>query len=312
MKELYSVLGVPRGASVAEIKKAYRKLAKANHPDTHAGDAAALARFKDVSAAYTILSDANERARYDRGEIDADGQPKAPPGYGNAGGGGGSGRGFGGGQAGAANFDFGGDPGDIFSELFGRARGGGFGGDPRMRTPMQKGSDIAYRLSVPFEEAAVLKPQRITLQNGRTLDLKLTPGFESGKQVRMSGQGEVGPGGAGDALVTIDIAPHSFFSRDGDDIRLDLPVTLKEAVLGARVRVPTPDGPVMLGIPSGATSGRTLRLRGRGFSKADGSRGDLLATLMVDLPADDEELRAFVERWDSDSGRNPRSGLGVD
>ncbi|UAJ09652.1 DnaJ C-terminal domain-containing protein [Glacieibacterium megasporae] len=314
-KDLYSTLGVARGASAADIKKAYRKLAKANHPDTHAGDAAALARFKDVSAAYTILSDTGERAKYDRGEIDADGQPKAPPGYGGFGGG--SGGGFGGGDGfgpqpgGGTRFDFGGDPGDIFSELFGRS-GGPFGSDPRMRAAPVKGADVSYRLNVPFEDAALLKPQRIALKNGKTLDLKLTPGLESGKQVRMAGQGDPGPGGAGDALVTIDIMPHRFFTRDGADIRLDLPVRLGEAVLGAKVRVPTPEGPVMLGVPAGTTSGRTLRLRGRGFSKADGSRGDLLATLMVDLPADDAELRSFAERWEGDATRNPRSALGID
>jgi DnaJ-class molecular chaperone len=171
---------------------------------------------------------------------------------------------------------------------------------------------VSYRLNVPFEEAAVLKPQRIALRNGKTLDLKLSPGLESGKQVRMGGQGDAGPGGAGDALVTIEIAPHRFFTRDGDDIRIDLPVRLGEAVLGAKVRVPTPDGAVMLGVPAGATSGRTLRLRGRGFTKADGSRGDLLATLMIDLPADDAALRSFVEKWDGDATLNPRSAFGVD
>ena len=188
MKELYSVLGVARGASAADIKKAYRKLAKANHPDQHADDPKALERFKEVSAAYTILSDETERGRYDRGEIDADGQPKAPPGFGGGGGGFGGG-GFSGARPGgnSTNFDFGGDPSDLFSELFGR--GGGFGnGGARPRPPM-RGSDVSYRLSVPFEDAATLKPQRISLKNGKTLDLKLPPGFENGRQVRLGGQG---------------------------------------------------------------------------------------------------------------------------
>ncbi len=314
-KDLYSTLGVARGASAADIKKAYRKLAKANHPDTHAGDAAALARFKDVSAAYTILSDEEQRGRYDRGEIDADGQPKAPPGFGGGNGGFNPGPGgFAGfGQGGGSRFEFGGDPADLFSELFGgRAGGSPFGSDPRMRAAPPRGSDVAYRLTVPFEDAAVLKPQRISLQNGRTLDLKLPAGFESGRQVRMAGQGEAGPGGAGDALVTLEIAGHRFMRRDGDDIRLDLPVRLGEAVLGAKVKVPTPDGPVMVAVPAGSTSGKTLRLRGRGFTRADGSRGDLLATVEVDLPHDDAELRAFAERWTGDATRNPRSVLGVD
>lgn len=315
-KDLYSTLGVARGASAADIKKAYRKLAKANHPDTHAGDAAALARFKDVSAAYTLLADDDSRGKYDRGEIDADGQPKAPPGFGGGGGfnpGPGGFSGFGGGQPGGTTRDFGGDPSDLFSELFGgRAGGSPFGQDPRMRSAPPKGADVAYRLNVPFEDAALLKAQRISLQNGKTLDLKLPAGFETGRQVRMGGQGEPGPGGAGDALVTLEIAPHRFMRRDGADIRLDLPVRLGEAVLGAKVKVPTPDGPVMLGVPAGSTSGRVLRLRGRGFTRADATRGDLLATLVVDLPPDDAELRAFVERWTSDATRNPRSVLGVD
>ena len=311
MKELYSVLGVARGASAADIKKAYRKLAKANHPDQHADDPKALERFKEVSAAYTILSDDTERGRYDRGEIDADGQPKAPPGFGGGGFGSGGFSGFNPGSrpgAASSSFEFGGDPGDLFSELFGR--GGGFGNGATR--PPARGGDVSYRLSVPFEDAATLKTQRITLRNGKTLDLKLTPGFESGKQVRLGGQGDPGPGGAGDALVTLDVAGHRFFERDGDDIRLDLPVRLGEAVLGAKVRVPTVDGPVTLSVPPGSTSGRTLRLRGRGFTRADGSRGDQLATLLVDLPQDDVELRGFAERWQTDQARNPRAGLGVD
>ncbi len=318
MKELYSVLGVPRGASAPDIKKAYRKLAKANHPDQHANDPKALERFKEVSAAYTILSDQKERGRYDRGEIDADGQPKAPPGYG-----GGSSSGFGGGfsgarpggGAGASSFEFGGgDPSDLFSELFGRGGGaGGFanGGSARPRPPA-RGGDVAYKLNVSFEDAASLKPQRISLRNGKTLDLKLPPGFEEGRQVRLGGQGDPGPGGAGDALVTLDTAPHRFFVRDGDDIRLDLPVRLGEAVLGAKVRVPTVDGPVTLSVPAGSTSGRTLRLRARGFTRMDGSRGDQLVKLAVDLPADDTELKAFAENWSGDAERNPRGSLEVD
>ena len=314
-KDLYATLGVARGASAADIKKAYRKLAKANHPDTHAGDAAALARFKDASAAYTILSDADERGKYDRGEIDADGQPKAPPGFSGGFSPGASGfSGFGAGQpGGSTRFEFGSDPSDLFSELFGgRAGGSPFGNDPRMRAAPAKGADVAYRLTVPFEEAATLKAQRISLQNGRTLDLKLPPGLESGRQVRMGGQGEPGPGGAGDALVTLEIGAHRFMRRDGDDIRLDLPVRLGEAVLGAKVKVPTPDGPVMLGVPAGSTSARTLRLRGRGFTRADGTRGDLLATILIDVPPDDAELRAFVERWQGDASRDLRSALGGD
>ena len=318
MADLYSTLGVQRGASDADIKKAYRKLAKELHPDRNKDNAKAADRFKNVSAAYAILSDKDKRAQYDRGEIDDGGNQRAPFGFGGGGGSGGA-RGFNPGQ-GAGGFEFGGDAGDIFSELFGRARGGGVGGmgggfgdDPRMRQRApQKGADVAYRLAVPFEAAASLEPQRITLQNGKTLDLKLPPGFEGGRQMRLAGQGQAGPGGAGDALVTLDIAPHRFFVREGDNIRLDLPVRLDEAVLGAKVKVPTADGPVMVAVPAGSSSGKVLRLRGRGFTRADKTRGDQLVTLVVDLPADDAELRAFAERWAGDKGRNPRASLGVD
>ncbi len=312
MRDPYTVLGVPRGATEAEIKKAYRKIAKDNHPDRNAGNAAKLERFKEASAANTLLSDADTRARFDRGEIDADGNPR---GFGGGGGGGGQGP-FAGPRPGASSSSFefnSGDASDLFSELFGRGRspfgGGGFGEEMR-RQAAPKGADVAYRLAVPFEDAATLKPQRITLRNGKTLDLKLPPGFTPDKPLRMGGQGEAGPGGAGDALITLDIAPHRFFKRDGDDIRLDLAVTLNEAVDGAKVRVPTVDGPVTLTVAPGSTSGRVLRLRGRGFTRADGTRGDLLAMLVVDLPQDDAELRAFTARWRD--GRKVRAGLGVD
>ncbi|MGL4541699.1 MAG: J domain-containing protein, partial [Polymorphobacter sp.] len=255
-----------------------------------------------------LLSDDKTRGQYDRGEIDGDGQPKAPAGFGG-------GNPFGGGYAGgrpggaAQGFDVGGDAGDIFSELFGRARGGG-GFEGRARAP-QKGADVAYRLQVPFEDAASLKPQRITLRNGKTLDLKLPAGFTADKPLRMTGQGDAGPGGAGAALITLEVARHRFFRRDGDDVLLDLPVRLSEAVLGAKLKVPTVDGAVMVGVPPGSTTGKTLRLRGKGFSRSDGSRGDQLVTLQVDLPADDAALKAFAAGW-PDAGRNPRAALGVD
>lgn len=326
MKDLYSLLGVARGASDAEVKKAYRKLAKELHPDRNKDNPKAADRFKEVSSAYAILSDKDKRAQYDRGEIDESGNPKAPFGFGGgpgaaAGGGfsrGAPGGGFGGGTGG---FEFGGDPSDLFSELFGRGRGrpggggGGFGFDfdeLRARRPAPKGADVAYRLSVPFEAAAKLEPQRISLRNGKTLDLKLPAGFASGRQLRLAGQGEPGAGGAGDALVTLEIAPHRFFTRDGDDVRMDLPVRLDEAVLGAKIKVPTVDGPVMFSVPAGSTSGKVLRLRGKGFTKADKSRGDQFVTLLVDLPPADKELREFAERWTGDKARNPRAGLGVD
>jgi DnaJ-class molecular chaperone len=164
-------------------------------------------------------------------------------------------------------------------------------------------------LKVSFVDAATLKQQRITLQAGRTIDLKLPKGVEDGTKIRLTGQGQEGPGGRGDAIVTIEIAAHPFYVRDNNNIRLSLPVTLKEAVLGAKVKVPTPEGPVMLTIPKGSSSGKLLRLKGRGFTAKDGSRGDQLIQLAIDIPPHDEDLRQFVEGWDG--GGNPRAALGV-
>ncbi len=319
MRDPYTVLGLARSASEAEIKKAYRKLAKDNHPDRHKDDKAALERFKEANSAYALLSDKEQKARFDRGEIGPDGQPVNPfagggrgdPFAGARGGGSPFGRG-GGSRSNADSFEFSGDASDLFSELFRGRSGGspfgqGFEGFGR-QTPA-KGGDVAYRLVVPFEAAATLKPQRITLKSGKALDVKLPAGFESGRQLRLGGQGDPGPGGAGDALVTLEIGRHRVFSRDGDDIRLELPLTLDEAVQGAKVRVPTVDGAVTLTVPPGVSSGRAFRLKGKGFTRADGSRGDQLATARVDLPADDAELRAFTERWQD--RRNIRGDLGV-
>ncbi len=317
MRDPYQVLGVARGASDADIKKAYRKLAKENHPDRNADNPKKLERFKEANSAYELLSDADKKARFDRGEIDADGNPTSPFGAGFGGGGfGGGGRPgpdpFARGGArpgGAAGFEFGGD--DLFSELFGgRSPFGRDGGrDGGFRSPPQKGADVSYRLLVSFEDAATLKPQRITLRSGKTVDLKLPAGIESGRQVRMAGQGEPGPAGPGDALVTLDIGRHRAFVRDGDDIRLDLPISLGEAVLGAKVRMPTVEGAVSLTIPPGTSSGKVFRLKGRGFSRSDGSRGDQLVTVAVDLPADDAALKAFATSWQDP--RDIRRDLGV-
>ncbi|MFN2260249.1 MAG: J domain-containing protein, partial [Parasphingopyxis sp.] len=177
--------------------------------------------------------------------------------------------------------------------------------------PPQKGRNVIYSLKVPFEDAARLDRQRITLSGGKTLDLKLPVGVEDGTQMRLSGQGEKGPGGNGDALVTISIDRHRFFQRDGDDIRLDLPIGLDEAVLGAKIKVPTVDGPVMLTVPKNAASGKTLRLKGKGFHKKGGGRGDQLVRLEIDLPGDDDALAEFVKGWKPGKPQNPRSDLGV-
>ena len=319
MADPYQTLGVARTADEAAIKKAYRKLAKELHPDRNTDNPKAADRFSAVTNAYDLLSDKDKRARFDRGEIDGDGNPKAPFGYGGGPQSAGNpfaGRsgGFrpGGGPGGAAGFDQGGDFSSIFDDLFnGGGGGGGFGGR-RGAPPQQKGSDVAYRLAVSFEDAAALRPQRVSLGNGKTIELKLPAGVETGTQRRLGGQGEPGPAGPGDAIVTIEVQPHRFFTREGDDVRLDLPVRLDEAVLGGKVKVPTVDGVVMVTVPSGSTSGRVLRLGGKGFHRAIGAgRGDQLVTLMVDLPADDAELQSFVEGWASDTTRNPRAGLGV-
>ena len=316
MADPYSTLGVQRGASEADIKKAYRKLAKELHPDRNKDNPKAAERFSQVTQAYDLLSDADKRARFDRGEIDGDGNPAAPFGFGQGGGGGG---GF---RPGAGGFDFGGaadgpDLSDVFEGLFsGRGGGnaggfsGGFGGFGR-RQQAPKGANVAYKLTVPFEDAAALKPQRITLADRSTIDLKLPAGVETGTQMRLAGKGQPGPGGAGDGIVTIEVQPHRFYTRDGDDVRLDLPVSLSEAVLGAQVRVPTVEGPVMLTVPKGTSSGKVLRLKGRGFHKKGGGRGDQLVTLMVDLPVDDDALVEFVQRWDGAGRGNPRGALGV-
>jgi DnaJ-class molecular chaperone len=323
MADLYSTLGIARGASEADIKKAYRKLAKELHPDRNKDNPNAAERFSQVTQAYDILTDKDKRAQYDRGEIDEEGNPRGPFGFGAGGqGAGGAGGGpfrgnpFGGGGAGDYQFQ-GAEPGDLsdlFEGLFGGgsgARRGPFSGFGRRSAPPQKGPDMAYRLDVAFEDAAKLEGQRVTLASGKTLDIKLPPGVEDGAKIRLAGQGQAGPGGNGDAIVTIAIRPHRFFTRDGNNIRLDLPVAIDEAVLGARVRVPTVDGPVMVSIPKGSSSGKVLRLKGKGFTGKGGTRGDQLVTLMVEVPDDDADLTAFLEGWSGKGKGNPRAGLGV-
>ncbi|MBL0768389.1 DnaJ domain-containing protein [Sphingopyxis sp. XHP0097] len=304
MADPYSTLGVAKGASDAEIKSAYRKLAKELHPDRNKDNPKAAEKFSDATKAYDLLSDKTKRAQFDRGEIDADGNPAMPFGYG--------GGGFRGDPRGAQG-GFGGDGADfadIFEGLFGgRAGGGPFGGFGGRQAPPPKGANVAYRLSVSFIDAATQAPQRITLADGGTIDLKLPAGVETGTQMRLAGKGQPGPGGNGDGIVTITVKDHPFFERDGANIRLDLPVTLTEAVKGAKVKVPTVDGPVMLSIPAGSTSGKVMRLKGKGFSQKGGGRGDQLVRLMVDLPGDDADLAKLVDAW-SDK-RAVRADLGV-
>ena len=275
-----------------------------------------------MTRAYDLLSDKDKRAKFDRGEIDADGNPTGPFGGGFGGGGGGfRGHqggfrhdggfegGFGGGGGGAEGIDI----GDIFEGLFGGRGGmggmGGMGGAGARRGPPPKGANVSYRLQVSFVDAATRANQRITLSDGKTIDLKLPAGLENGQQMRLGGKGEPGPGGNGDAIVTIEIGSHPFYERDGDNIRLDLPISLSEALNGAKVKVPTVDGAVMLTVAPGSSSGRTLRLKGRGFTRKDGTRGDQLVTLQIEIPAEDLDLKARLEGWQD--MRNLRDKLGV-
>ncbi|MEH6757254.1 MAG: DnaJ C-terminal domain-containing protein [Parasphingorhabdus sp.] len=305
MADPYQALGVTKGASEKEIKSAYRTLAKELHPDRNKDNPKATERFSDVTKAYDLLLDKDKRAQYDRGEIDSEGNPA---GYGFGGGqSGGYSRGGGGQQFGNSSSDF----GDIFDGLFGG--GGGASSSPfgsRQRSaPPPKGANVSYRLKVEFTAAATLEKQRITLEDGKTIDLSLPKGVEEGTQMRLGGKGRQGPGGNGDAIVTIHIGSHPFYERDGDNVTLELPISLKEAVEGAKVKVPTVDGPVMLSIPAGSDSGKTLRLKNKGFHKKSGERGDQLVTLMISLPKDDEKLTEFVKSWDNEE--NPRAAMGV-
>jgi DnaJ-class molecular chaperone len=308
MADPYSILGVPRGASEKDIKSAYRKLAKELHPDRNSDNPKATEKFSEVTRAYDLLCDKDKRARFDRGEIDIDGNPA---GFGF---GGGAGGGFGGGRDqrgfradGFEGMNEGIDLGDIFDGLFGGR--GGMGGGGARRGPAPKGANVQYKLGVSLTDAAMLATQRITLSDGKTIDLKLPVGVEDGTQMRLAGKGEPGPGGAGDAIVVIHLQPHGYFRREGDNLRLDLPISLDEAVHGAKVKVPTPEGAVMLTVAPGSSSGKTLRLGGKGFTRKDGSRGDQLVTLELQLPEGDADLAARLDGWRDP--RNLRARLGV-
>jgi len=298
MRDPYSVLGVTKSASEGEIKSAYRKLAKKMHPDVNPGDKAVEQKFKEISAAYNILSDKEKRAKYDRGEINADGSPRYDSAFHRAY------SQSGGGRAGAGGgFDFGGagDFEDIFSDLFGRGRrsGGGAGGRT-YRAQQPKGNDVQYTVQVTFAEAVKGIRRRITLYDGKSLDVTIPPGTEDGQTLRLRGQGMPGlGGGAGDAYVTVQVQEDPVFEREGSDIHVTVPITLDEAVLGGKIRVPTIDGAVAVTVPPGSNTGSRLRLKGKGAAAGrGGARGDQIVYLQVVLPdKPDDELRSFLQGW---------------
>lgn len=321
MRDPYTVLGVAKTASADDVKKAFRKLAKKYHPDQHKGDPKTQEKFSEASAAYEILGDVKKRAQFDRGEIDAEGKPRGFEGFGA----GGARRGAGGG-AGFEHFDFdaaggpfgragagagagargGFDPGDFF-DLFGGGRGA------RARQP-QRGQDVGETISVSLTDAVRGASVRVGLPTGKTLEIAVPAGIEDGKQIRLKGQGQPGQGGgpAGDAIITVKIARHPYFRVEGRDVRLDLPITLYEAVLGGKVEAPTLTGKVELSVPPGSNGGRTLRLRGKGLPAADGkAAGDLLVTLRIVLPEDvSPELEALMKEWQASKPYDPRKDLG--
>lgn len=304
MADPYSILGVSKGADAKAIKAAYRALAKELHPDKNKDNPKASERFSDVTRAYDLLSDTQKRGQFDRGEIDENGQPRSPFGSGNPFGGGGR-------TQPGAGFDpnSGIDLGDIFDGLFGGGAGARPGGPQQRPGPPPKGANIAYEHLVSFTDAAKLEPQRITLRDGKTVEFKLPNGLAAGQQIRIPGKGQPGPGGNGDAMVTLKIGKHPFYERDGDHIRLDLPVSLKEAITGGKVKVPTLDGAVMLTVPASAPSGSTLRIKGRGFTSKTGTRGDQLVTLQIHLPNDAALIAKLAAELPDEPGI--RADLGV-
>jgi DnaJ-class molecular chaperone len=310
MRDPYEILGVPRTAGEADIKKAFRNLAKKHHPDKHAGDAAAQKKFQEISAAYDILGDKDKRAQFDAGAIGADGNPRGfdPRGGFRQG----SPFGFGGG-GGNREFHFSSDEmgggGSTFEDIFASMMGGGAlrGGATRAA----KGEDFTAAVTVSLAEAVTGGTRRIVMQNGEQIDVKIPIGVKDGQTIRVKGRGGAGRGGApnGDVLLQIAVAPHPFIVRDGANLRMDLPITLKEAVAGGKVPVPTLSSTLSLTVPEGSNTGTTLRLKGKGVpAHGKEEAGDLFVRLVVTLPdKPDQALRGFVDNWAADY--DPRARL---
>ena len=321
MRDPYEVLGVPRSANAAAIKSAYRKLAKKHHPDSNKDDPKAAERFSEINSANEIIGDEDKRKQFDRGEIDAEGKPRF---QGFPGGGGPRGRA---GPGGFESYNFrGGSAGpgqgagafeDILNSMFGGGMRGarpGAGGGAQFE--FDTGGvgidlDVNVAMSVSLEESVKGGEKRVRLPNGKELNVKIPAGVVEGQQIRLRGQGETAQGHPpGDLLITINVAAHPFFKIEGADLRIDLPVTLYEAVLGGKVRVPTLGNAVELSIPKNTSSGRTFRLKGKGLPKSGGT-GDLFVTIRIMLPdGNDAELEALMEKWRDQHPYNPRSGLG--
>jgi DnaJ-class molecular chaperone len=323
MRDPYEVLGVPRGASAAAIKSAYRKLAKKHHPDANKNDPKSAARFSELNSANEIIGDEDKRKQFDRGEIDAEGKPRFqgfpggdPRARGASPGGGFESRTFRTGGAGPGGFGGGGFE-DILNSMF--SGGGVRGARPGAGNTFEFNPggialdlDLSVAMTVSLEESVKGAEKRVRLPTGKELNVRIPAGVAAGQQIRLKGQGETAPGHPpGDLLITVGIAPHPFFKVDGGDLRVDLPITLYEAVLGGKVRVPTLGNAVELSIPKNTSSGRTFRLKGKGLPKAAGGPGDLFVTTRIMLPdGNDSELEALMHKWRDGHPYNPRSDLG--